>query len=134
MQIDSLKRAASNSSTKLENNDQIWCVRILSRSDSCNTSATGPAVQGRSEVCGVLHAVKMMASITNMQSVHSFPLNCSVHEIEELEFYFYFFIITTFVLSVTCCMELLQLQRPKFALATIQGLEEHFICFGIQLQ
>ena len=47
-----------------------------------------PALQGKSEVCGVLQAVKMMATVTKMQYVHGFPQTCSVHELEELEFYF----------------------------------------------
>ena len=36
----------------------------------------------------MLQAVKMMATVTNMQSVHGFPRTCSVHELDELEFYF----------------------------------------------
>ena len=58
-------------------------------------SAAGPALQGRSEVCGVLQAVKMMVTVTKMQSVHGFPRTstCSVHELEELEFYFYFLVL-----------------------------------------
>ena len=36
----------------------------------------------------MLQAVKMMATVTNMQSVHGFPRTCSGHEHEKLEFYF----------------------------------------------
>ena len=35
-----------------------------------------------------------------------FPLTCSVHELEELKFSFYFLVLLLLVcLSVTCCME-----------------------------
>ena len=60
-------------------------------------SAAGPALQGRSEGCGVLQAVKMMATMTNMQPVHSFPLTCSVHELEEFKFSFYFLVLLLLV-------------------------------------
>ena len=87
---------------------QICCFRILS--DSCNTfqqmpSAGGPALQGKSEGCGVLQAVKMMATMTSMQPVLSFPLTCSVHELEEFKFSFSFLVLLhTIGLSVICCM------------------------------
>ena len=48
-------------------------------------------------MCGVLQAVKMMATVTKMQSVHSFPRTCSVHELEELEFSFYFLVLLLLV-------------------------------------
>ena len=60
-------------------------------------SAAGPALQGRSEGCGVLQAVKLMATLTKMQNVHGFPRTCSVHELEELEFYFYFLVLLLLV-------------------------------------
>ena len=60
-------------------------------------SAAGPALQGRSEGCGVLQVVKMMATFTKMQNVHGFHRTCSVHELEELEFYFYFLVLLLLV-------------------------------------
>ena len=80
---------------------QICCFRILS--DSCNAfqqvpSSAGSALQGRSEGCGVLQAVKMMATVTKMQSVHGFHRTCSVHELWRVGVLF--FSIITIGLSV----------------------------------
>ena len=67
-------------------------------------SAAGPALQGRCEVCGVLQAVKMMATMTNMQPVHSFPPNLFCSWAWRVYVLFLFFSNITIGLSVICCM------------------------------
>ena len=77
-QIDVLKRAASNHSTNLQNNDANMVLQNLLPIHAPFSSfqqvpfAAGPAQQGRSEVSEVLQAVKVMAAVTYMQSMHSF--------------------------------------------------------------
>ena len=78
LQIDVLKRAASNHSTNLQNNDANMVLQNLLPIHAPFSSfqqvpfAAGPAQQGRSEVSEVLQAVKVMAAVTYMQSMHSF--------------------------------------------------------------
>ena len=78
MQIDALKQTASNSSANVQNNDANLMLQnsppMLAPLSFLQQvpSAAGPAQQGRSEGSEVLQAVKVMAAVTYMQSVHSF--------------------------------------------------------------